>query len=99
MDPFAVMLAEDAGKEVEKVEVMGERVDVAVAKKEVVGEELVDEVVEVALVVETWEEREVVPEEMICCFVAHMKTGRPIVSFASVSILSFFSGAFPHFWK
>jgi hypothetical protein len=53
MDPFAVMLAEDAGKEVEKVEVMGERVDVAVAKKEVVGEELVDEVVEVALVVET----------------------------------------------
>jgi hypothetical protein len=53
MDPFAVMLAEDAGKEVEKVEVMGERVDVAVAKKEVVGEEFVDEVVEVALVVET----------------------------------------------
>lgn len=53
MDPFAVMLAEDAGKEVEKVEVMGERVNVAVAKKEVVGEELVDEVVEVALVVET----------------------------------------------
>jgi hypothetical protein len=53
MDPFAVMLAEDAVKEVEKVEVMGERVDVAVAKKEVVGEEFVDEVVEVALVVET----------------------------------------------
>jgi hypothetical protein len=28
-----------------------------------------------------------VPEEMICWFVAHMKTGRPIVSLARVSIL------------
>jgi hypothetical protein len=52
MDPFAVMLAEDAGKEVEKVEVMGERVDVAVAKKGVVGEGFVEEVVGEGLVIE-----------------------------------------------
>jgi hypothetical protein len=30
-----------------------------------------------------------VPEEIICWFVAHMKMGRPIVSFARVSISSF----------
>jgi hypothetical protein len=36
----------------EKVEVTGDRVGVAVAKKEVVGEGLVDEDVEVVLVVE-----------------------------------------------
>lgn len=77
---------EDAGK---KVWLMGERVAVALAKKGVVGEVCVDGGVElmVFLVVE-----EVVfavvplPEEMIWWFVGQMKIGRPIVSFASVSI-------------
>jgi hypothetical protein len=76
-----------------KVGVVGERVGVAVAKKEVVGEVFVDvvevvvaEVVLVVVEVE-WEELEEVPEEMIWWFVGHMKMGRPIVSFARVSIL------------
>jgi hypothetical protein len=73
-----------------RVGVVGERVGVAVAKKEVVGEGFVDVVVEVvvsALVVEAeWEELEAVPEEMICWLVGHTKIGRPIVSFARVSI-------------
>jgi hypothetical protein len=43
---------EEVGKGTEKVEVMGERVGVAVAKKGVVGEGFVDEDVEVAVVVE-----------------------------------------------
>jgi hypothetical protein len=96
VDLWVVVVVEEGKIEegkAEKVEVMGERVGVAVAKKGVVGEGFVDEVVDAALVIEVWEEWEVVPEvpeEMICWFVAHMKMGRPIVSFASVSICSSF---------
>jgi hypothetical protein len=92
VDPFVAVVAEvaevvDKAKGTEKVELIGERVGVAVAKKGVVGEGFVDEDVEVALVVETREEWVVVvPEEMICWFVAHIKIGRPIVSFAKVSM-------------
>jgi hypothetical protein len=39
-----------------------------------------------------------VPEKMICWFVAHMKMGRPIVSFARVSICSSLLVWFS-FWK
>ena len=78
-----------------KVGVVGERVGVAVAKKEVVGEvfmDVVGEVVVAEVVVEAeWEELEEVPEEMICWFVGHMKMGRPNVSFARVSITLLFS--------
>jgi hypothetical protein len=74
------------GKVGEKVEAVGERVAVEVAKKGVVGEGLT-EVVEEGLV-EVEEECVGVPEEIICWFVAHMKMGRPIVSFARVSMFS-----------
>lgn len=67
-----------------KVGVVGERVGVAVAKKGVVVEVVVAEVGLVVVVVdaENWE----VPEETIWWVVAQTKTGRPIVSFARVSI-------------
>jgi hypothetical protein len=83
---------ETAGKEEkvgEKVELVGERVGVEVAKKEVVVGEGVVEDTKGGLVTEVEEECVDVPEEIICWFVAHMKMGRPIVSFARVSISSF----------
>lgn len=75
----------DAGK---KVWLMRERVAVALAKKGVVGEDWVDGGAEVMVFLVVEEEFAVVllPEEMIWWFVGQMKIGRPIVSFASVSI-------------
>jgi hypothetical protein len=78
------------GKVGEKVEAVGERVGVEVAKKGVVGEGVVENT-KGGLVTEVEEECVDVPEEIICWFVAHMKMGRPIVSFARVSISSFSS--------
>lgn len=86
----------DAG---EKVWLVGDLVAVAVAKKDVVGEYCVD-VGEVGgdvaaesafedLMVEEVEEVVLLlslPEEIIWWFVGQMKIGRPIVSFARVSI-------------
>ena len=77
---------EEEGRKVAEV---GERVAVAVAKKGVFGEIVVVDVVgEVGIV-------EVLllllpPEEIIWLDEAQMKTGRPIVSFAKVSISFFF---------
>lgn len=80
----------DAGKKVWEV---GERVGVAVAKKDVVGEvwavvgDVGGESV-LFLAVEVEEVVVVLPEDTTWWFVGQMKTGRPIVSFASVSIFA-----------
>ena len=73
---------------------VGERVAVAVAKKDVVGEYCVDVAAESTFVDLLAEEVEVVvsllplPEEIIWWFVGQMKIGRPIVSLARVSMFS-----------
>ena len=82
----------DAGKKVWEV---GERVDVAVAKKDVVGEvwAVVGDVGGEMMPFLAVEEEEVVvllPEDTTWLFVGQMKIGRPIVSLASVSILACF---------
>lgn len=86
-----------------KVGDVGERVAVAVAKKGVVGEFVVVLVGEVGIVeVEVLLLLLLPPEEIIWLDEAQMKTGRPIVSFARVSISFFFRFNFVakvFFWR
>lgn len=86
----------------EKVWLTGERVAVAVAKKGVVGEVCVDVGAEVMMFLAVEEGVIAVvllPEEMMWWFEGQMKIGRPIVSFASVSIFLAFRLAFGLVWN